>query len=164
MNEEKEPNEILVSGLELALRPADERDIGFCYELMSHNMRDLFDRNTQEKWSRAKFRSGFRPDRITIVEHEGMSVGFYDYEIVEAKWIYVHNLHLSKDYQTGVGTKIIRLIEQAARDRSVKAVIAKVFAENSRIIKWLQRKGYNLGEKIEPENSYWVKKDLQEIQ
>ena len=155
----EEEREISVNGLELDLRPADERDIDFCYELMHYNMRDLFDRNTQEKWSRVKFRTGFKPDRITIVEHEGMSVGFYDYGVVGEE-LYLHNVQLSEDYQTGIGTKIISLIEQTARDTGSRAIIGKVFSENSRIIEWLQRFGYEIDGKIEQENSYWVRKNL----
>ena len=159
MMKEKELRKILISGLELVLRSADERDIGFCYELMNHNMKDLFDRNTQEKWSRTKFKSGFKTDRITIVEHEEMSVGFYDYEVVGEE-LYCHNVQLSEDYQNGIGTKIIGLIEQTARDNRVRAIIGKVFSENLRIIKWLQKLGYEINGKIEQENSYWVRKNL----
>src|SRR3989304_1900849 len=112
MNAEKKRNRMLVSELELSLRPAEERDMGFCYELMNHNMKVLFDRSTAEKWSRVKFRFGFKPDRITIVESEGMSVGFYDYEIVKDE-LYLHNLQLSEDYQNKLfGSKISGLIEQ----------------------------------------------------
>jgi len=159
MRVRKESNVVLLGGLELALRLADERDMGFCYELMSHNMRDLFDRNIQGKWSRAKFKSGFKPDRITIIEHENMPVGFFDYELVGDD-IYCHNIQLSEDYQNGVGTQIIGLIEQVARDRGAKAIIGKVFSENSKMTNWLQRYGYKLDKKIEQENSYWVRRDL----
>ncbi len=162
MGVEKEPSRILVSGLELALRPADERDIGFCYELMSHNMKLLFDKNTQERWSRDKFRSGFKPNRITIVEHERMPVGFYDYELVGDE-LYWHNIQLSEDYRNGVGTKIIELLGQTAKNYGANAMIGKVFAENLEVIKWLQKFGYNLDERIEEENSYWVRKDLRGI-
>ena len=34
----KESNVIILEGLKLTLRLADERDMGFCYELMNHNM------------------------------------------------------------------------------------------------------------------------------
>lgn len=161
MGNGKKPNMVMMGGLELALRPADERDIGFCYELMSHNMKVWFDKNTQKRWSRAKFRSGFKPNRITIVEHEGMPVGFYDYEMVGDN-LYWHNIQLSEDYQKGVGTQLIILIEKTAMNFGARAIIGKVFAENSRAIEWLQKLGYNLDERIEQENSYWVKKDLQE--
>jgi len=161
MSEDKKLGKIVVGGLELALRPADERDMGFCYELMGHNMRVLFDRNTQEGWSRVKFRSGFNPNRITIVEHEGMSIGFYDYEIIEDE-LYWHNVQLSEDFQIGVGTRIFRLVEQAARRFGAEAIIGKVFFENSRAIQWIQRFGFQIDEIIENENSYWMRKYLGE--
>ena len=160
--EEEKINKGVVRSLELGLRVADRRDIGFCYELMSHNMKDLFDRNTKERWSRTKFKSGYKPSRIIIVEHEGMPIGFYDYELVEDE-LYWHNIQLSEDYRNGVGNKIIELIEQSAQDCGAKAIIGKVFAENSRIIKWLQKLGYSLDKRIEEENSYWVRKELEAI-
>lgn len=162
MNAEKEQNRIRVNELEFALRPADEGDIGFCYELMSHHMKVLFDKNTPERWSRMKFRSGFKPHRITIVEHERMPVGFYDCELVGDE-LYWHNIQLSEDYQNGVGTQIIELLEQTAENYGAHVIIGKVFAENSGVIKWLQKFGYNLDKRIEEENSYWVRKDLRRI-
>lgn len=155
-----ERSKIVMGKLEMVLHLADERDIGFCYELMCHNMRGLFDRNTQEKWSRDKFKSGFKPNRVTMVEHKNMPIGFFDYELVEDE-LYCHNIQLSEDYQNGIGTQIIRLIEQVARDCGASAVIGKVFYENSKMINWLQRQGYNLNKKIEQENSYWLRKNLE---
>jgi RimJ/RimL family protein N-acetyltransferase len=160
MKTEKNSTRVVASGLELVLRPADDRDIGFCYELMSHNMRSLFDKNTQEKWSRTKFKHGYEPHRIRVIEHDEMPVGFYDYELVGDQ-LYWHNVQLSEDYRKGIGTRILELIERSARDCNAKAIIGKVFTENSRIIKWLQKNGYVLDKQIEEENSYWVKKDLE---
>lgn len=155
----KESNVVLLGGLEVTLRLADERDMGFCYELMSHNMKDLFDRNAQERWSRAKFKSGFKPNRITIIEHENMPVGFFDYELCGDN-LYWHNVQLSEDYcQKGLGIQITRLVEQAARDCGISVIVGKVFSENLRIISWLQRCGYYTDKKIEQENSYWVRKN-----
>ncbi len=152
---------ITVTGLELHLRPADKKDLVFCYELMSHNMKAFFDNNTQEKWSRAKFMSGFKPDRITVIEHERMPIGFYDHEMVGDE-LYFHNVQLSEDYQKyGIGTQIFNLVEQKARNYGARAMIGKVFAENSKMIEWVQKFGYKLHERIEHENSYWVRKDIE---
>lgn len=158
----KKLGKIVVGRLKLALRPADERDASFCYELMSHNMRELFNKNTDERWSRAKFKSGFKLERVTLIEHDGMSIGFYDCEIVGDK-LYWHNIQLSEDYQRGIGTRIGELIEQTALDKRARVVYGKVFSDNSRIINWLQNLGYRIDERIEQENSYWVKKDLESI-
>jgi len=148
-------------GLELTLRPADERDMSFCYELMCHNMKSLFDKNTKDGWSREKFRLGFDSSRITVVEDEKMSIGFYDLEIVEDE-LYCHNLQLSIDFQIGVGIKIIELLEKIAIESGAKSIVGKVFSENSRAMKLLQILGYNLDKNIEEENSYWIRKDLGE--
>jgi len=151
--------EMVVSGSKLTLRQADFRDTSFCYELMSHNMKELFNRNLEEKWSRKKFVGGFDLKRIKIIEHKGMSVGFFDCEMIGDK-LYWHNIQISEDYQNGVGTKTVKLIEQMARNNYIEIIFGKVFCENLKIINWLQKFGYKIDEKIEKENSYWVKKKL----
>ncbi len=149
-------------GLELTLRQADERDTSFCYELMCHNMKNLFDKNTEDGWSREKFKSGFVSSRITIIEHEGMSVGFYDYELIGDE-LYCHNIQISQDYQIGIGTKIIRLFEKIAVESKARAIYGKVFSENSRVISWLQRLSYSICKNIENENSFLMRKEVGQL-
>lgn len=150
---------IVIGDLELVLRPADARDLSFCYELMSHNMKDLFNRNTQEKWSRVKFKSGFKPERITIVGHDGMSIGYYDYEILGDQ-LYWHNIQISDDFQIGVGSRVVGLLEKAAEMAGAKVITGKVFCDNLRIVRWIQGLGFQVDGIIEEENSYWMKKYL----
>ena len=150
---------IVANGLDLILRPCSFTDQGFIYELMRNHMEDMFNRNTPEDWSRAKFRQGFNPDRIVILEHEGMSIGFLDYEKRRDE-LYLHCIQLSGDYQTGIGNSLLLWIEQEARKQGAKAIIGKVFLDNERIIKWLNPLGFNIFSEIPEENSYWIRKEL----
>jgi RimJ/RimL family protein N-acetyltransferase len=150
---------IVVNDLELRLRPCSLTDQGFVYELMRHHLEDFFDRNTVEGWSRTKFRQGFDPERIVIVEHDGMPVGFFDYEIIGEE-VYWHNVQLSGDYQIGIGGRIANLIESEAKNRGAREIFGKVFSDNERVIKWVRRLGFEISREIPEENSYVVRKEL----
>ena len=151
-----------VNGLEIALRTADNRDIGFVYELMRTGLEDYFEQ-TPEGWKRSKFKERYSPERIRILEHNSMPIGFFDLEESKAS-AYVHNLHLTRDYQgRGIGSRILRLIEKRAKLGGLKCIKAKVFKNNLRILSIvLSRFGYRIKKDLEKENSFLVVKDLEE--
>lgn len=153
------PERIVVNGLELALRSADSRDEAFCYELMKNNMQDFFNRNTSEGWSRKKFRLGFDVNRITIVEHDGMPIGFSDCQMT-SEGVYWRNIQISEDYQFGVGRKIARVVEETALCRGIYVIFGKVFAENRRMLKLLRVQGYQIGGDADKEKSFNITKRL----
>ena len=154
---------IVVNDLELHFRPCSLTDQGFVYELMRHHLEDFFNRNTMEGWSRAKFRQGFDPERIVIIEHDGMPVGFFDYEVTgyEAYW---HNIQLSRDYQgRDIGIKIAHLIEKGAREDGARSIKGKVFRDYGKMVNWVGRLGFKIVREIPEENSYVVRKELCEL-
>ncbi len=147
-----------VGGLELVLRTADERDIGFIYELMRNHLEDEFNK-IPEGWSRKKFKEGYNPKRMVIIEHENMPVGFFDLEILNEE-AYCHNLHISNDYMgKGVGLSMIRYMEKIAKERSAYLFKGKVFTSNYRLLHLLRKIGYNI-EELPQENSVLVKKEV----
>jgi ribosomal protein S18 acetylase RimI-like enzyme len=154
---------IVVNDLELHLKPCSLADQGFIYELMRHHLEDSFNRNTEEGWSRTKFRQGFDPERIVVVEHDGMPVGFFDYELTgnEAYW---RNIQLSGDYQgRNIGVKIAHLIEEGAREDGARSIKGKVFRDNRGIVNWVERLGFKIVREVPGENSYVVRKELCEL-
>jgi GNAT superfamily N-acetyltransferase len=158
--EEKVSTKENLAGLEIGLRPCKPEDIGFVYELMYHGLGHFFDRFTSEKWSREKFRRGFDPARITIIEHDGMPIGFFDvdYSEREAKF---RNLHLSDDYHgRSIGSWILRFIEKQAAERKIRRITGKVFSSRSEAIRFLNRGGYKIVKYLPEEGSYLIKKDL----
>jgi len=152
---------ILINGLELMLRPAEERDIGFVYELMRHHLEDSFNQ-IPEKWSRKKFKEGYKPDRITIIEHANRQIGFFDIEVLDNQ-LYFHNLHIFGDYQgRGIGTYLLRYIECGAKKHGASSIRGKVFKSNSKLLNHLlRRRGYIIVEELPEEKSFLVKKDLE---
>jgi len=140
-----------IGNLEVQLREATLEDRGFVYELMHSSLAKCFDKFTQEKWSRRKFRQGYKPNRITIVEHEGMPIGFYDIEIVGSD-VYVHNFHLSKDYRNGFGIQLMQYLDDKLRGMGLSYSKAKIF-NNSKMILVLKRLFKYIEEQHVPEEN-----------
>ncbi len=154
MNEQ----EATIGELHFSLRGADKRDEPFVYELMHSSLGDFFDRNTEEGWSRVKFRQGFHPHRVTIIEHEGMPVGFFDFEKVEETAIF-HTQCVSEDYRgRGLVFLIDRLVMQEAKSLGAKRVRGKIFKDSSFSLALCQRFGYNFFADLPRENSYLMEK------
>jgi ribosomal protein S18 acetylase RimI-like enzyme len=161
MDQQEEINNVVARGLELALRQSDIRDIGFVYELMRNHFEEWFNK-TSEGWSRKKFKEGYNPDRVIIIEHEDMPIGFFDLEIREG-YAYAHNLHISGDYQRyGIGPKIMSFMEDEARNNSAYYIVGKVFSENVKFLRFLTgRLGYRIERELPEENSVFIRKDLE---
>ena len=160
MEKEPELKIVAVKGLELALRPANMQDIGFCYELMRNSLESDFNLYTSEGWSREKFKQGYRPERITILEHEGMPVGFYDLEVTP-EYAYIHNVHISGDYQEKIGLFAITNPIREAKKQGVPYIKAKTFMDKEKLVRVLERRfGWVIKAQIPEENSYLLMFDF----
>ena len=140
------------ANLEIKLRTAMNLDKGFVYELMRNHLQSYFDKYTRERWSRIKFKEKFNPKQIKIIEHDGMSIGFFEYYQKE-NYIYFTHLHISQDYQGRyIGNEIFKLVKEEAtsKDLSIKC---KVFKENKRSLKLLEINGFKETGKIPEEDS-----------
>lgn len=144
---------------ELIFRKAEINDLGFIYELMKSHLGKYFENYTKTGWSRHLFKDKLDINRLTIIEHEGMPIGFFDYELKDH--VYFHNLHISEDYQNkGIGTYALESVEEAARKNNLKELRGKVFKENTNSLNWLKKTGWIICNPIEEEDSYWVVKKL----
>jgi len=154
-------NEALdMENIHLNLRRADYRDIGFTYELMHCCLGSYFRRNTQEGWSRQKFREGYCPERIIIIEHEGMPIGFIDVEYRENE-AFFHNFELAEDYRKGfLGIKLAKHFLERARLNGAERASAKVFT-NNRCLILFRRLGFEITNMIEEENTFVISKVLE---
>ncbi len=140
------------NNLEVKLRTATESDKGFIYELMRNHLQSYFDKYTQEKWLRIKFKERFNPKQIGIIEHDNMSVGFFEYYQKE-DYLYFAHLHISHDYQRkSIGTEILRLVKEEATSKNLN-LKCKVFKENKRCLNGLKMRGFTPSAEIPEENS-----------
>ena len=146
----------------LTTRQCSEADREFVHAVMKRNMAHYFDKYLPEKWSDEKFHNGFNPSQITILETDGLPIGFYDVEEVN-EYLYVHNLQVIKKHR-GQGITLNRLIDEEAKSRGLTIIRGKVFRDNERAICFFKLKGYSVIENIElskSENSVYVEKKLQ---
>lgn len=153
---------VVDSRTDLVLRFCKEEDKSFVYELMRHYLETPFNQLTPEGWSRAKFKQGFNSSRITIIEHDDMSVGFFDIEFQDTE-AYVHNLHLSGDYQREYnGIRILNFIEKSALERGMVSIKMKVFKDKNQHLNILTNKlGYHIFQDVPEEHSFFIKKYLE---
>ena len=146
---------IEIDGLELRLRPCRIEDQGFVYEIMRYYLEGYFDEHTSEGWSRKKFKQGFDPLRISIIEHGKMPIGFLDYEQKENE-VHWHSLILSGDYHSrGIGTALFEIIGEEANNENLP-IRGKVFKDNTRSFNWLRKLGFEVYSNLDEENSYVV--------
>ena len=151
-----------VGDLEIVLREGTQEDRQFVYQLMKFNLEEKFRRYLPEGLSDEKFDMGFKSDRITILEHEGVPIGFLDLEFRgEEAW--THNLHVSREYEGRfIGMAVLRYMERMAVERGAKIWRAKVFKENYRWINMLvERAGAKIIADLPEEHSYILGKDLE---
>ena len=98
--------------------------------------------------------------RELSVEHDGMPVGFFDYEVTGDE-AYCCNIQLSGDYQgRNIGIRIFHLIEKGAREDGARSLKGKVFRDNRGMVNWVVRLGFKIVREIPEENSYVVRKEL----
>ncbi len=143
-----------------SFRSAAESDREILYSIMSKNMSDYFQRFTSEGWSREKFDTGFRPERITICEKDGKVVAFYDVDLIRqnASALYVRNVQVVPGSKPISGV-LLQRIEEEARMRGLKLMRGKVFGSNP-AIRIFSRLGFQVVEEIESEHSYWMEKTV----
>ncbi|USN45058.1 MAG: hypothetical protein H6502_03270 [Candidatus Woesearchaeota archaeon] len=131
---------LLQTKFDIDLRPCEPAHIGFIYELMQQNLRAYFDA-TPERWSRQKFKEGFVPDRITLLEHLAMPIGYYDVEPLNG--LYVHNIQLSHDYKGfDVGPAVVTHLKSVAQNTGQSSVWGKVFYHNKAALRFFKSQGF----------------------
>ena len=153
---------IEIGKLELKLRQCEKHDIGFVYELMCSAIGDLFARYTQEGWSRKKFKTKFSPEKIIIIEHENMPIGFLYFKKNENE-IYWGGFYLSKDYrEREIGTNVTEYFLNKFREEGIRAIYGKIFKANKQSLSLVEKLGFFIEGEIPEESSYIVKRYLNE--
>lgn len=150
-----------INSLEVKTRRAIQADMDFVYQLMSHYLKEYFNKYTQEGWSHSKFISGFDPERITVVESNGIRFGFADYELFPNK-IRFRTIVISEGYQNkGIGTHLEEKMCTVAKQFGIPLIEGKVFKENPSL-NWFKKRGFTIHSEIPEEHSYLVRKIIEQ--
>jgi len=116
---------------ELIFRPATVDDYAFVHSLSQENMKDLVTKHWGS-WNEAIFKSSFNADNITIISYGQELVGFFDWSAINFGRAYLHNIQFKSVYQgQGIGSFVLEIIEQAARQRGLREISLKVFADSA---------------------------------
>lgn len=146
-------------GSDISLRPCKLEDALFTYNLMKSQMAHYFE-SIPEGWSEEKYWQGFNPVRITILEHKGQAVGFFDYEVLNDE-LYLHNIQLTPEYQgKGIGREVVSYVKKIARNKNLTRITGKVFKTNIKSCNLLHRSGFAVQKDLVEENSYLVSQEV----
>jgi ribosomal protein S18 acetylase RimI-like enzyme len=144
MNKEKQ--EIMVNGQKFILRPAEDYDFTFILNLLKENMLASFEKHWGE-WNESSFEKTHRKKNIRIIDSEDSnkghisSVGYIDFKF-KIDCGYVNDIQLSEKIRgKGLGTYIMKLVEQETLDKGLNRICLKVFKDN-RAVQLYQRLGY----------------------
>ncbi len=113
----------------LTLRPCLDSDYGAVYDLSAENMSAAVAKHWGG-WDADLFRKDFRPGQITIIEHKGNFIGFFDFSRQTSAVGYLHNIQLKKDFQgQGLGRYLLDKIESQARQEGCREIRLRVFKD-----------------------------------
>jgi ribosomal protein S18 acetylase RimI-like enzyme len=148
---------ILINNHTFTLRPAEDADYNFVYNLLIENMLESFIRNWGG-WNDKSFEENYHKDHIRIIEYESSNAGYIDFKF-KPDCGYIDNIQLSEKIRgLGLGTYIMKQLEQETLNRGLKKIRLKVFKDNI-AVRLYQRLGYTpISEDV---SSFIMEKDIE---
>jgi ribosomal protein S18 acetylase RimI-like enzyme len=107
-------------------------DFDFVYTLIRENLESYFEKYWGG-WNDKIFREGLATGIIKIVEVNGQKIGLIHYGFV-SDHVYIYNIQLDKLHRNkGIGTQLLRTIEEEVRKKKYYKIQLKVFKSNPAI-------------------------------
>lgn len=136
--------EIIIDNHKYTLRAAQESDFDFIFNLLKDNMLESFNRNWGF-WNEKSFEKTHRKDNIRIIESKTSdstkSIGYIDFKF-KPDCGYVNDIQISEPFKgKGIGTYIMKLVEQETLNHGLNRICLKVFKDN-RAVELYKRLGY----------------------
>jgi len=139
--------EIVINNQKFILRSAEDRDFTFIFNLLKENMLESFQKHWGE-WNEKSFEKTHRKENIRIIEYKNSnteqttSTGYIDFKF-KTDCGYINDIQLSEKIRNkGIGTYIIKLVEQETLAHGLKRICLKVFKDN-KAVRLYERLGYN---------------------
>ncbi len=137
---------------EVSLRQAKSEDLDFLYTASIEGMRPVHERLNpgevqDEDAARAKYESGFDPEKIQVIQFNGQDAGRL--RVVRSpESIYVGGIQLLPEFQgKGIGTKIFTDLKQES-DISGVPIVLEVHDVNEEARRFYASLGFAEGDKI----------------
>jgi len=132
--------EIIINNQTFILRPAEDTDYEFTFELLKENMLESFIKNWGF-WNENSYKANYRKEHVRIIEFKNINVGYMDFKF-KVDCGYLNNINLLKKIQgNGLGTYLMKLIEKETLDKGLKRICLKVFKDNP-AVKLYKKIGY----------------------
>jgi GNAT superfamily N-acetyltransferase len=132
--------EIIINEHKFILRNAEESDYLFILNLLKENMLESFNKHWGI-WNEDSFKKTHRKENIRIIEHNDASIGYIDFKF-KKDCGYINDIQLTaKMTGFGLGTYIMKLLEQETLNHGLKRICLKVFKDN-KAVKLYERLGY----------------------
>ncbi len=149
-------DKIIVNEKTFILRPAIDSDFTFILNLLKENMLASFEKHWGE-WNESSFEKTHRKENIRIIEYENSSIGYIDFKF-KIDCGYVNDIQLQEKFRgKGLGTYIMKMLEQETLNKKVNRICLKVFKDN-KVVKLYERLGYK--SIFEDESSMIMEKKL----
>ena len=133
-------HEIIINDYCFLLRPALDSDTDFIFKLLKENMLESFNRHWGF-WNDKSFEKTHRINNIRIIEYETVRVGYIDFKF-KSDCGYVNDIQLSEKFKgKGLGTFIMKLVEEETLAHDLNRICLKVFKDN-RAVELYKRLGY----------------------
>jgi len=132
--------EIIINNQKFILRPTVDNDYNFILNLLKENMLDSFKRHWRE-WNDKSFIENYHKENIRIIEYNNSQIGYIDFKF-KSDCGYINNIQLlSKFTGKGLGTQIMKLLEQETLNNNLSKIRLKVFKDNL-AVKLYEKLGY----------------------
>ncbi len=138
--------EIIINNQTFILRLAKDSDKEFIFNLLKENMLPSFEKHWGE-WNEKSFEKTHRKENIRIIEYKDsnteqiISIGYIDFKF-KPDCGYVNDIQVSNQFKgKGIGTQIMKLVEQETLNKGLNKICLKVFKDN-RAVQLYNRLGY----------------------
>jgi len=152
----KKEQEIVIDGHSFILRDSEDSDYDFIFNLLIENMLESFQKHWGG-WNDKSFKDTHRKEHIRIIEYKNLCVGYVDFKF-KSYCGYVNDIQLSEKVRgKGLGTYLMKLLEQETLDHGLKRICLKVFKDN-KAVQLYKRLGYKIFS--EDDTSLIMEKDI----
>ena len=132
--------EIVIGHNTFILRGAEDDDYEFIFNLLKENMLESFNRNWGY-WNEQSFEKTHRKETIRIICYENSRIGYIDFKFKQDCG-YINDIQISEKFRgKGLGTYIMKLLEQETINHGLKRICLKVFKDNN-AVQLYKRLGY----------------------
>lgn len=122
------------------LRTAKLEDKDFIFNLLKENMLESFKKHWGF-WNEKSFEENYHQEQIRIIEYNNVRIGYLDFKF-KSDCGYTNNIQIRCEFRDkGIGTKIMKLIEQETKKHGLNKMRLKSF-KDSRAVNLYKRLGY----------------------